>query len=112
MGINRSLENLFGERPYESLVKWIVDFGILHLVVEANVLSWNKGAEIILGFEAAEIVGRSFHSIFTDADRAAGVPEKELKKAAALGRADDVRWHRRKDGSLVFANGVTTALTD
>ena len=112
MGINRSLEDLFGERPYEALVKAISDFGIIHLDVDATVLSWNNGAESILGFQEGEIIGRNFAVIFTAEDRAAGVPEKELEKARATGRADDVRWHLRKDGSLVFANGVTTALKD
>lgn len=108
----RSLNDLFGERPYEALVKAIGDFGVIHLDVEATVLSWNKGAETIFGFEEAQIVGRSFTVIFTAEDRAAGIPEQELEKAAAEGRAEDVRWHRRKDESRVYATGVTTALRD
>ncbi len=110
MDKSRYLEDLFGEKPYEALVNGISDFGIIHLDVDANVLSWNKGAEIIFGFGEAEIAGRNFALIFTPEDQAAGVPEKELAKAAATGRAEDVRWHDRKDGSRVFANGVTTAL--
>ena len=112
MGTNRSLEELFGERPYEALVKGIKDFAIIHLDRDAHVLSWNKGAEMIFGFNEADIIGRNFALIFTAEDRLAGVPEKELEKAAATGRAEDVRWHDRKDGSRVFANGVTTALRD
>lgn len=110
MDTSRYLEDLFGEKPYEALVKGIRDFGIIHLDLEANVLSWNKGAERIFGFDAAEIIGRNFAIIFTAEDQAAGIPEKELAKAAATDRAEDVRWHDRKDGSRVFANGVTTAL--
>ncbi len=112
MGTNRSLVDLFGEKPYEALVKGISDFAIIHLDVAANVLSWNSGAEMIFGFEEAEIVGQNFAVIFTAEDRAAGIPEKELEKAAATGRADDVRWHDRKNGARVFANGVTTSLRD
>ncbi|HUR97908.1 MAG TPA: PAS domain S-box protein, partial [Pyrinomonadaceae bacterium] len=112
MGMTRSLEDLFGERPYEVLVKGISDFAIIHLDVDAKVLSWNKGAERIFGFADEEIVGRNFAIIFTPEDRAAGIPEKELEKAATVGRADDVRWHNRRNASRVFANGVTTALKD
>lgn len=110
MDSSRHLEDLFGERPYEALVKGIRDFGIIHLDLRANVLSWNKGAEIIFGFTEAEIVGQNFGIIFTADDRAAGIPEKELENAASRGRSEDARWHVRKDGSRVFANGVTTAL--
>ncbi|MEP6704717.1 MAG: PAS domain S-box protein, partial [Acidobacteriota bacterium] len=103
---------MFGERPYEALVSGISDFAIIHLDRAANVVSWNKGAEMIFGFEEAGIVGQNFATIFSAEDRAAGIPEKELQKAAATGRADDVRWHVRTNGSRVFANGVTTALRD
>ncbi|MEP6704416.1 MAG: PAS domain S-box protein, partial [Acidobacteriota bacterium] len=112
MVTNRSLEDLVGEKPYEALVKGISDFAIIHLDRGANVLSWNKGAEMIFGLEEAGIVGQNFAIIFTAEDRAAGIPDKELQKAAATGSADDVRWHVRTDGSRVFANGVTTALRD
>lgn len=107
---SRYLEDLFGEKPYESLVKGVVDFAIIHLDLRANVLSWNRGAEMIFGFDEAEIIGHNFASIFTAEDQAAGIPEKELAKAAATGRAEDIRWHDRKDGSRVYANGITTAL--
>ncbi len=112
MGTNLSLEDLFGEKPFEALVKGIGDFAIIHIDRGAKVVSWNKGAEIIFGFAEAEIIGQSFATIFTAEDRAAEVPERELEKAASTGRADDVRWHNRKDGSRVCANGVTTALHD
>jgi two-component system CheB/CheR fusion protein len=36
----------------------------------------------------------------------------ELQQAAAAGAASGERWMRRKDGSLFFAFGVTTALRD
>jgi PAS domain S-box-containing protein len=77
-----------------------------------RVANWNAGAERILGYAEAEIVGESAAVIFTPEDREAGVPEGELQTAAATGRAEDERWHLRKDGSRFWASGVVSALTD
>ena len=74
--------------------------------------SWNVGAERLFGFTYAEMVGHSGDVIFTSADRAAGVPDAERRKARAAGRALDERWHQRKDGSRFPALVSTTALRD
>jgi PAS domain-containing protein len=50
--------------------------------------------------------------IFTLEDRGAGVPEREMRTARQTGKAEDVRWHLRKDGSRFWANGIMTALND
>ncbi|MFA9201181.1 MAG: sensor histidine kinase, partial [Cypionkella sp.] len=69
-----------------------------------------EGAGAVFGYPPAEIVGASCDILFTPEDRAAGEPERERATAAAEGRAPDVRWHMRKDGSRVFIDGVSTAL--
>jgi two-component system CheB/CheR fusion protein len=38
------------------------------------------------------------------------VPADELRRAREDGRAEDERWHLRKDGSRFFCSGVTTPL--
>lgn len=112
MADSSNLGSLFGEDSYEALVKGIRDFAVIHFDLGANVQSWNKGAEAIFGFTESEILGQSISVIFTDEDRRLGVPERELKKAADEGRAEDVRWHRRKDGSAVYLNGATSGIKD
>jgi len=72
----------------------------------------NVGAERSKGYTPEEIVG-SHHSIFfTREDIEAGVPDKELKTAAADGSFEDEGWRVRKDGSRFWANVVTTAVRD
>ncbi|MGI8812106.1 MAG: PAS domain S-box protein [Pyrinomonadaceae bacterium] len=106
------LVDLFGERPFETLVTEIRDFAIFHIDRTARIVSWNEGAFRITGFTEKEMIGASFSDIFTPEDRVANVPEKELVNAERDGRAEDRRWHLRKDGSRFFADGVTTALRD
>ncbi len=88
------------------------DYAIFFLDPERRVVTWSTGAERILGYSAAEIVGHSADVIFLPEDRAAGAPENEAAKAAHTGRAEDERWHGRKDGSRFWASGVLTALRD
>ncbi len=54
------------------------------------------------------MVGKHYDMLFTPEDRAQGVPGQELERARATGRADDDRWHLRKDGTRVWCSGVTT----
>jgi PAS domain S-box-containing protein len=112
MNREESIIELFGKMPYKPLVEVIKDYAIFHLDVEGRVLSWNPGAENIFGYRQDEITGRDFSILFTPEDRARGVPERELKKAAADGRAENRRWHLRKDGAPFFASGVTAAIRD
>ncbi|TCP85311.1 PAS domain S-box-containing protein [Rhizobium sp. PP-CC-2G-626] len=89
-----------------------VDFAIFSLDPEGRVTSWNTGAERVLGFTEADILGRSGDVIFTAEDRAAGVPALERADATAHGRAEDERWQMRKDGTRFWASGLTMPLSD
>jgi two-component system CheB/CheR fusion protein len=79
---------------------------------DGNIVSWNKGAERVFGYTEAEIVGQSCDLIFTQEDRALGVPYDEQRRALKDGRAEDERWHLRKDGSRFYCSGVMTPHID
>jgi PAS domain S-box-containing protein len=76
---------------------------------EGLVASWNSGAERVTGFTAVDILGQPGACLFTPEDRAAGIPEQEIERAAATGAALDERWHMRRDGTRFWASGVMTA---
>jgi PAS domain S-box-containing protein len=80
------------------------------LDTEGRVVSWNQGAERIFGYTEREILGQPAAVTFSEEDRAASVPERELMTAARDGQAADDRWHVRKGGDRFWANGVLTAL--
>jgi len=84
-------------------------YAILTLDRNGRILCWSRGAELIFGY-GEEAIGMDFAELFTASDRAAAMPQIEIKTALADGRAEDTRWHRRKDGSLFWANGVTMAV--
>jgi two-component system CheB/CheR fusion protein len=84
------------------------DFAIITFDAGGLVTSWNHGAERIFGYAEAEALGQYGAFIFTDEDRARGAPEEEMSRAQRDGRAEDERWHRRKDGSTFYCSGIMT----
>lgn len=77
-------------------------FAIMTMDEEGRFTSWSTGAEALFGYTEAEALGQSSALIFTPEDRAAGAHEEEMVVAQRDGRADDERWHLRKDGTRVF----------
>jgi two-component system CheB/CheR fusion protein len=86
------------------------DYGIIVQDMDGMIVSWNKGAEEIFGYKEAEAKGKSIDMIFSPEDRAQGVSRTEHERAVDLGRAEDERWHQRRDGSRVYCSGVTTLI--
>lgn len=92
------------------LMESIKDYAIFTTDIDGHVLDWSKGAEMIIGYREEEIVGTTCDVIFTPEDRANHAPEQEKETARREGRAEDERWHVRKDGSRFWASGIMTAL--
>ena len=100
------------EDIYRKSVEDIRDYAIFMTDPDGLVTNWNRGAQHILGYTEGEIVGKDASRFFTAEDRAKGVPRKELTTAATEDRAEDERWHVRRDGSRFWASGVVTAVRD
>jgi two-component system CheB/CheR fusion protein len=94
------------EERFRLTLENAVDYAIFSVDMERCVKSWNTGAERLLGYTEAEILGRSADIIFTEEDRAAGAPLEEARTALNAGRAADDRLHQRKDGSRFWASGA------
>ena len=88
------------------------DYAIMSMDCDGIITSFNSGAQRIFGYSEEEIIGQPDSIIFTLEDRAAGVPDREKRRARAEGRAEDERWQLRKDGGRFFCSGVMTPLTD
>jgi two-component system cell cycle sensor histidine kinase/response regulator CckA len=97
---------------YRLLFETTVDYAVFHLSLDGTIQTWNPGAARIFGYEEAEIVGRHGSVLFTPEDNLNGAPEQEARFSIESGRAEDSRWHLRKDGSRFWANGVMVGLRD
>ncbi len=101
-----------GEERLRLIVENARDYAIFSLDLGRRFTTWNSGAERILGHREAEVLGQTGDLIFTEEDRAAGVPDHETRTALETGRAADDRFHLRKDGSRFWASGVMMSMRD
>ncbi len=95
---------------FRLLIEGVKDYAIFLLDPEGRVVSWNAGAERVLGYSEVEMLGRHYSCLFTSEDAMRGEPEQELRTALNADRSEDVRWHLRKDGTRFWGDGVVTAL--
>jgi PAS domain S-box-containing protein len=97
---------------FRLLIENVKDYALFTTDRVGRVTSWNTGAERTLGYQEAEILGQEARLFFTPEDQARGEPERELQTAATAGRAEDERWHVRRDGTRFWSSGVVTPLLD
>ena len=98
--------------PFRQLVRGVQDYAIFLLDREGHIVSWNRGAELLKGYSAQEIIGRHFSVFYPREAIERRWPEQELKMAAETGRFEDEGWRLRKDASRFWADVVITALRD
>ncbi|MDB5104846.1 MAG: sensor hybrid histidine kinase [Fibrobacteres bacterium] len=101
---------LASARKVESVLDNLKDHAIFMIDSEGIISSWNLGSESVFGFKNEEVLGKSFSTIFTPEDVQAGIPERELETARTKGKAEDERWHQRKDGTRFWASGAVIPL--
>ena len=78
-----------------------------------GIVTWaNRGVERTFGYAPDEIVGKSMDILFTEEDRALGIPQYERDAALKEDPSEDDRWSLRKDGSRFWASGVLYSLRD
>jgi PAS domain S-box-containing protein len=97
---------------YRILVEAVVDYAIYLLDAQGHINSWNSGAQRLKGYTTAEVVGRHYSLLFTEEDRAAGLPERALAVARETGRCESEGWRVRKDGTRFWALAVLDAIRD
>jgi PAS domain S-box-containing protein len=99
-----------GEEQMRLILDSATDYAIFTLDREGIITSWNSGGERLVGYEDSEIIGKDARIVFTPEDREKGEPEKEIFKAYKDGRAENERWHMRKDGSRFWGSGLMLPL--
>ena len=100
------------EARFRAIVQNVRDYAILGLDPDGFVTEWTEGAERLKGYTAEEVIGKHVSMFYTPEDIAEGVPERELGRAAATGRAEREAWRVRKGGGRFWANEIATALRD
>jgi PAS domain S-box-containing protein len=97
---------------FHRLVDGVQDYAIFMLDRRGRISSWNTGAERILGWPAAEILGQDVSCVFPADARDSGRPKQQLRVAAAQGRFREEAECVRRHGSCFWADVAITALRD
>lgn len=100
------------QTQFRTLVQGVTDYAIYMLDSTGHVSSWNSGAERIKGYSSDEIIGEHFSAFYTEEDRAAGEPMRNLRVAESVGRAEREGWRVRKDGSRFWAHVLIDRILD
>ncbi|MBE7169143.1 MAG: PAS domain S-box protein [Williamsia sp.] len=94
------------------IVESAKDYAIFTLDLTRHVNSWNQGAQAMFGYTEEEILGQSGDILFVPEDREKEAPAWEAGTAQKEGRAENERWHSRKNGERFYGSGVVTLLHD
>ena len=99
-------------RDVDVMLDAITDYGIMRLDSAGNVTYWNAGAQKLLGYSAAAVLGKPASMFYTDEDRATGMAEHELAAVRDSGRCEFEGWRVRQDGHRFRAGVIVTAIRD
>ncbi len=110
---HRALQELQrAEEHFRLLVEGTTDYAIFMLDKSGHIVSWNPGAERILGYRKPEVVGSHVSIFFTPEDREKNEPQRLLRQALLDGRTEEDNWRVRKDGQRFWCTGALGALHD
>lgn len=98
------------DERHRLILESALDFAIFTMDSDGIITDWPPGAQAVFGGSPEEMVGQDVARTFVPKDREQRAPEHERVEARRTGRAADVRWHQRIDGSRVFIEGVVRRL--
>ena len=98
--------NLF----YRMLVNGVKDYAIFMIDRDGIVLNWNDGAFRAKGYSESEIVGQNYEIFYSLEDRAAGLPQQNLRNALENGREALEGWRYRRNGTRFWASITIDAI--
>lgn len=101
-----------GEEQFRLLVESVEEYAIYMLDPAGVVVTWNSGAQRMKGYAAREIIGKNFALFYTEEDRVAGRPQRNLEQAIRYGHRHDRGLRLCKNGSTFMADVLITALRD
>ena len=99
---------------WRQIVDGAIDTAIISTDPDGRVTSWSEGARRMLGWDEAEMLGKTLERVFTQEDRVSGRFALEMSNAATKGRGGggEGGWRLRKDGSRFWATGEVSPMRE
>jgi len=96
---------------WRQIVDGATDTAIISTNIKGRVTSWNLGAERLLGWTEAEMIGHTLDRVFTPEGQQKGQFAHEMADATSNGRGGgEEGWRVRKGGSRFWAVGELTPI--
>ncbi len=99
-------EIIFSEQRQKLLFDSITDYAIFMLDCNGNIISWNKGAEYITGYNANDFRSKHFLMLYPSSAKLEEHPAYELEMALKNGRYEEQGWRLKKNGKEFWVNTV------
>lgn len=91
-------------KDFRDTVDLITNYAIFTLDGEGHITSWNKGAELIEGWQESEVLGKRFDFLYPHEEVSKGVPEQDLRQARTKGMHEEEAYRKKKSGELFLAD--------
>jgi PAS domain S-box-containing protein len=110
--LNDELEDKVRERTdfLNNIINSIKDYAIVSMDQDGFITTWNKGAEILKGYSANEVIGNHISVIYLESDVVSGKIERQLQIAEKEGEYVEYGWRSKKDGQKFFADVIITPM--
>lgn len=100
------------EARFLELADVVDDYALVLLDSAGSIMTWNKGATRIIGYEAGEVIGKDFSTLFNEDDVRAGHPAQFIRQASRDGKTSCEGWCRKKDGSSYWGGMSLTTIAE
>lgn len=100
------------ESHSDRVLQAVVDFALVTLDSNGNIVSWNVGAQRLFGWTVQDVSGRYFSLLFSPKERQDGKPEKNLDTARRTGHCSGQVGCVGKDGALFTGRLTVDAVKD
>lgn len=101
------------QRQIHALVENARGYAVVLLDAEGRIRTWNDAAEQMYGRSASRALGQDHSILFTQSERDAGEPQRELEKARlSTGPAQAEGWRLNSDGVEIWAESRCEAARD
>lgn len=90
----------------------VVDRASFLVATDGRIKSWNRGAELLTGWDSSAVIGQHFDLLYPHDQRQQGLPRADLARAAMSASIREDGWRARRDGTEFFADVTLVALRD
>jgi len=100
------------ESYFSDFISNLKGFAIFMMDRNGLITSWNRGCEVMKGYNEQEAIGQYYGILFPDDLKKGKLPQKELDETFNNGTYETEGWRRKKDGELFWAYIVITKVID